>query len=74
LANPAFFLQLGNARLLTDDLAGAILAYHQGLTLAPTDRDLQAALDHARTQVAYPAGGFARSASPRSSPASRPFS
>lgn len=60
VANPAFFLQLGNARLLSDDLAGAVLAYHQGLTLAPTDRDLRAALDHARTQVAYPAGGFAR--------------
>lgn len=58
--NPTLALQLGNARLLADDLAGAIVAYHQGLARAPTDAALLAALDHARSQVAYPAGTFAR--------------
>jgi hypothetical protein len=60
VASAAFYLQLGNARLLADDLGGAILAYHQGLALSPGDRALRDALDHARSQVAYPAGGFAR--------------
>jgi len=58
--NPRLSLQLGNARLLADDLGGAILAYHEGLALSPGDRDLRAALDFARSRVAYPAGTFAR--------------
>lgn len=58
--NPRLSLQLGNARLLADDLGGAILAYHQGLALSPNDRDLRAGLDFARSRVAYPAGTFAR--------------
>ena len=48
---------------------GAILAYHQGLALAPTDGALLAALDHARGRVAYPAGSFGRAA--RSAAATR---
>lgn len=60
VSNPRLTLQLGNARLLADDLGGAILAYHQGLALSPNDRDLRAALDFARSRVAYPAGTFAR--------------
>jgi hypothetical protein len=53
-------LQLGNARLLADDLAGAILAYNQGLDLAPNDHALLDALDYARQQVIFPSGKFAR--------------
>ncbi len=57
--NARLSLQLGNARLLADDLAGAILAYHEGLALSPGDRSLREALDQARSRIAYPAGGFA---------------
>jgi tetratricopeptide (TPR) repeat protein len=43
----------GNAFLLAGDLPRAILAYRQGLRLAPHDRLLRANLGYARTQVVY---------------------
>jgi tetratricopeptide (TPR) repeat protein len=51
---------LGNARLLAGDLAGAILAYREGLALAPTNRRLRASLAYARRQVVREPGGFDR--------------
>jgi len=60
-ANPALFRDQGNACLLADDLAGAILAYRRGLRLAPNDRALQQLLADAREQVVYAQPGtFAR--------------
>jgi hypothetical protein len=44
----------GNAALLAGDVAKAILAYRQGLRLAPDDRELRENLSYARRQVAYP--------------------
>jgi hypothetical protein len=58
--NAGLSLQLGNARLLAGHLADAILAYNQGLDLAPNDRALLDALDYARQQVVFPGGKFAR--------------
>ncbi len=56
-----FFRDQGNACLLADDLAGAVLAYRRGLRLTPNDRALQAQLAWAREQVVYPQPGrFAR--------------
>jgi hypothetical protein len=60
-ANPALFRDQGNACLLADDVAGAILAYRRGLRLAPNDRALQQLLADAREQVVYAQPGtFAR--------------
>lgn len=64
-ANPILYCNLGNAALLARDpgdttdrgLAGAILAYRQGLRLDPADRELQRNLEYAREQVNYPAPG-----------------
>jgi len=46
----------GNAFLLAGDLPRAILAYRQGLRLAPSDSDLQEGLAFARSLVVYPPG------------------
>ncbi len=60
-ANPALFRNQGNACFLSGDLPGAILAYRQGLRLAPSDGALQRLLAAAREQVVYrQSGGFAR--------------
>jgi hypothetical protein len=55
--NPSLYLNLGNSRLLADDLPGAIVAYRRGLRLAPYDHDLEAALERARGRVLFPQGG-----------------
>jgi hypothetical protein len=52
--NPSLYLDLGNARLLAEDVPGAVLAYHRGLRLAPYQRELQEGLARARSQVLYP--------------------
>jgi len=54
--SPALLRDEGNARLLANDLPGAILAYRRGLELAPNDRGLRTRLLYARAQVAYPPG------------------
>jgi hypothetical protein len=51
---------LGNARLLAGDLAGAILAYCEGLALAPNNRRLRTQLAYARRQVLRDPSGFDR--------------
>jgi hypothetical protein len=53
-ANPGLFRNQGNAALLADDLAGAILAYRQGLRLDPDDPALKAGLAEARARVGFP--------------------
>jgi hypothetical protein len=57
VASPGLYLNLGNARLLADDVAGAIVAYHRGLRLAPSSGELEAGLERARGQVDYPSEG-----------------
>jgi hypothetical protein len=47
----------GNAHLLADQLAHAILAYRRGLRQVPHDADLHERLEYARDQVAYPGPG-----------------
>jgi hypothetical protein len=54
--NAQLFANLGNARMLAGDLAGAILAYRQGLRISPGDRYLQENLAEARSRVAYREG------------------
>ena len=49
---------LGNAYLLSDDFPRAILAYRRALRFAGSDRQIQEALAFARSQVAYPNGGY----------------
>lgn len=59
--NPELYRNLGNACLLADDLPRAILAYRSGLALDPSDADLQAGLNEARSRVDYAvAGDFGR--------------
>ncbi len=50
--NAALARNLGNAALLADDVPLAILAYREGLRLAPDDARLWAGLYYARRQVA----------------------
>jgi hypothetical protein len=59
-ANPDLLRDLGNAEFLADRLPEAILAWRQGLDLAPGDAALRANLDYARRQVAYPQTGSVR--------------
>jgi hypothetical protein len=52
---------------LAGDLSGAIVAYHDGLSVARADRPLRVGLEDARAAVAYPHGGaLARECRPRS--------
>jgi hypothetical protein len=51
--NADLYRNQGNAYLLADDLARAILAYRRGLRLDPSDCDLYRNLVHAREQVVY---------------------
>jgi hypothetical protein len=53
-ANPELFRDQGNACLLADDLAGAVLAYRRGLRLDPDDPALKTGLAEARARVAFP--------------------
>ncbi len=55
--NPAVGLNRARARRLGGDLPGAIAALHEALTLARHDRALQAELEDARADVAYPLTG-----------------
>jgi hypothetical protein len=55
--NAALCRDLGNAALLAGRLPRAILAYREGLLLAPQDGSLQEALEYARDEVRYPAPG-----------------
>src|SRR5262249_47881171 len=48
-----FYLALGNASLLADDVPGAILAYRKGLQLSPRDPVLQENLAYARSLVPH---------------------
>ncbi len=52
--NPELYRNLGNASLLADDLPRAVLSYRRGLRLAPTDADLLAGLDEARSAWSIP--------------------
>jgi hypothetical protein len=55
--NPALALDRARAHRLAGDLAGAIVAFHDGLAVARYDRPLQAGLEEARSAVAYPLEG-----------------
>jgi hypothetical protein len=46
-------LNEGNARLLSGDLPGAIVAFHRGLRLDPDDVQLRQALAYARSRVEF---------------------
>jgi hypothetical protein len=48
-----YYLALGNAALLGGDLPAAILAYRQGLHIAPGSRELRSNLQYARSLVSY---------------------
>ena len=52
--NADLYRNQGNACLLADDVAGAVLAYRRGLRLAPNDRGLQRGLAAARERVVGP--------------------
>jgi len=54
--NPLLYRNLGNSWLLAGELPRAILAYRQGLRIAPGDGDLLADLERARELVVYPDG------------------
>jgi hypothetical protein len=54
VANPVFYRNFGHACVLAEDLPLAILAFHQGLRIAPYDADLQNSLTEARALVVYP--------------------
>jgi hypothetical protein len=54
--NPGLYRNLGDAWFLARDLPRAILAYREGLWLAPADGVLREHLEQARGKVAYPAG------------------
>jgi hypothetical protein len=56
--NGLLFGNLGNARMLAGDLPGAILAYRQGLRMAPRDRYLRQCLAEARSRVAFRDGSL----------------
>ena len=49
---------LGNAYLLSGDSPRAILAYRRALRYAGSDRQILEVLAYARSQVAYPNGGY----------------
>jgi hypothetical protein len=49
---------LGNAYLLSGDFPRAILTYRRALGYAGSDRQIHEALAFARSQVAYPNGGY----------------
>jgi hypothetical protein len=51
---------LGNANILIGDVPAAIVAYRQGLLLAPGDARLRDNLEYARVQVLYPPSGRGR--------------
>lgn len=53
----ALYRNQGNAYLLADDPAQAILAYRRGLRLAPDDPGLRAPLDDARERFVYVSPG-----------------
>jgi hypothetical protein len=55
-SNAPLYRNLGNARMLAGDLPGAILAYREGLRLAPGDRVLRRNLAEARERVAFAEG------------------
>jgi hypothetical protein len=55
--NPALALNRARARWLAGDLAGATVAFHDGLAVARYDRPLQTGLEEARAAVAYPVEG-----------------
>jgi hypothetical protein len=55
--NPALALDRARAHRLAGDLPGAVVALHDGLAAARYDRPLQAALEDARSAVAYPHDG-----------------
>jgi hypothetical protein len=52
--NALLYRNLGNAYLLADDPAHAILSYRRGLRVAPYDRDLERGLEQAREKVVFP--------------------
>jgi tetratricopeptide (TPR) repeat protein len=54
IQNPQLYRNLGNAEMLSGNLAGAIFSYRRGLRLAPNDRSLQTNLELARGRVHYP--------------------
>ncbi len=57
--NALLYRNLGNCWLLAGDLPRAILSYHQGLLVAPGDRELQSALDraaHSSARADLPSG------------------
>ncbi|MBY0528031.1 MAG: hypothetical protein K2R98_31830 [Gemmataceae bacterium] len=56
-ANAALYCNLGNAYFLANDLPHAILAYRQGLRLAPNDHELRRNLAYAREEVKFPPPG-----------------
>ncbi len=60
---PGWYLNLGNAQFLADQLPGAILSFNRGLRLDPNDARLRANLDYARAKVQYP---FANHGQPES--------
>ena len=57
VANPALYLNLGNALLLSGDVPGAIVSYHRGLKLEYTNQSLHRAIEAAREQVNFPIEG-----------------
>jgi hypothetical protein len=57
VGNPLLYRNLGNAYLLADDVPYAILSYHRGLRLAPSDSTLRESLAEARERVVYPPSG-----------------
>lgn len=54
--SPALYRNLGNARFLAGQLPEAIVAFHQGLRLAPEDAVLREHLEYVRGRVEYPPG------------------
>ena len=54
--SPALCRNLGDARFLAGQLPQAIVAFHQGLRLAPDDAVLREHLEYARGRVEYPPG------------------
>jgi hypothetical protein len=52
--SPALALNRGHAHVLAGNLPQAILAFHDGLALAPYDAELQQSLTAARNMISYP--------------------
>lgn len=59
--SPGLYLNSGNSYFLAGDMGQAVLAYRRGMDLAPTDKQLSAALAHARSSLALAAPTEARS-------------